>query len=345
MKTVIEKLKKHWIQVWLITVVVLASSFIAFGAYTGLNSVKRVVTTQASPGDLFSSNCMRSSLANKRINSTTYSVTVSNFEQKNRMVSNPEDITYDLRAELRVLYNNQYKSMTEMLNSLGADNATYLYYKNLLDDREYYIEKTDDDTDGTISSTTKHYLTSSDPSYTFTSETLTRGEPHTDRFKVTFDDKELTDTDPEFYIYVTAENVTPNYGPIECLMSAAESTDEVAAWQGSFAETSISTTDYDFYNYIISGSGIGTVDIMWDGNWFDINPFFTDSRSGNVVTSVTTIEDSTSLYNGWQKVQLTVNSTQKNRYELQLYKVKSDTSYTGENAATRFITCKFTAAE
>ena len=104
--------------------------------------------------------------------------------------------------------------------------------------------------------------------------------------------------------------------------------------------------DYDFYNYIISGSGAGTVDILWDSDKFEINKFFFTSELSGVtfVGGLETISEGNAeypSYTGWQKVTINVNSLTKNRYELQLYKTQAGTSYTGKNAATNYIHCEF----
>lgn len=342
MKTVMKKLKKHWTLVWLITVVIATTAFVVFGAYTGLKSVKRVVTTQSSPGELFSSNCMRTTLSTKRISTNVYSVTVCNYEQRNPLVPNPSDISYVLSAEIRVLYNNEYKTMGELATLLGEQSEAYQAYVTKIGSRTYSVAKTDDDEDGSLTPQEIVLNSENGYTYTFSSQRLkAKEQSSTDKYRVTFDVSELEDINPDFYVYLKA--VSTGYIPIECLICAAQSTDDVAAWQGAFIEDL--TYDYDFYNYIISGSGIGTVDILWDGDWFDINPFFTNSMSGNIVTGASIIDETGSPYNGWKKITLTVNSTQQNRYELQLYKMKTDTSYTGTNEPTNFITCKFTPSD
>jgi hypothetical protein len=108
-------------------------------------------------------------------------------------------------------------------------------------------------------------------------------------------------------------------------------------------EQNTDTKDYDFYNYVITGSGSGKLDIMWNPDYFDVSDFFFNTalsgvRFYNNITEPVTINDSTSDYNGWKKVTIEVNSTDisdgqggtiagRSRYELQLYKVKSNTPY------------------
>lgn len=340
MKEAIKKLKKHGILIWLLVVMIASTAFISYGAYTGLKSVKRVVTTQASPGDLFSSNCMRIALSNKRINTTEYTVTVCNYEQRNPSETNPSDITYTLTAEIKVSYNNSYYTMDELKALLGENSDVYQGYVNKLAHRAYSIVKTEDDKDGSLTGSVISLKLANSYRAEYTNEVLAKGEASTDKFKVTFDEAELEDAIPDFYVYLRAEaETTSNLAPIEGLLCAAQNASDVASWQGAFIEADCDTVDYDFYNYIISGSGIGTVDIMWDPEWFEINPFF--FRTMGIEGTTETITDETSMYNGWEKLSLKVDSTQQNRYELQLYKAQKDVTYTGDNSAAKRIACMF----
>ena len=91
--------------IWMITAALLTTgAFITLAAYTGVHSVKRVVTTTASPHNLFSSNCLisKSNPEPKRLTSTQYTVTVCNYEQNQPSLANPEDIPYTLTAYLMV---------------------------------------------------------------------------------------------------------------------------------------------------------------------------------------------------------------------------------------------------
>ena len=341
MKDSLKQLKKHWALIWLLAVIVIAMIFIGFGAYTGLKSVKRVVTTKESPGELFSSNCMKTTLAPRRINSVEYTVTVCNYEQQDPQTANPSNITYSLLAEIRVLYDNDYLTMSQLATLLGPTSDEYKAYEDKIADRSYSIYKSEDDTGGPQPAVPIELNAANGYTTTFSSETLAKDVSSTDKFKVKFDDEELSTTSPEFYIYLKAIP-TSNLSILESLLGAAQSTSDVSAWQGSFVESDTSSKDYDFYNYIISGSGSGSVDIIWDNSWLEINPFFFTAASGNVVTFPEKIVDPSSQYNGWFKATLTVNSTEKNRYEMVLYKAKENTTYVGANAPSNYITCVFT---
>ncbi len=344
MREKLNKLKKHWTRIWLITVSIVATFVISQGAYTGLKSVKRVVTTKANPGELFSSNCMRTTLANRRINTSEYSITVCNYEQNAPNEPNPNNITYNLTAKIKAYYNGSYYTMAELENQLSA--TAYQEYVDLLAARTYTIAKTEDNNVAVSSITTITFNASNNYQTTFSSETLPKEVSSADKFKVKFDSAELSNVTPDFYIYVEAiPSDTSSISELYCLMCAVEGTTDVASWRGSLKESNNSSVDYDFYNYIMSGSGIGTLTVMWDPKWFEINPYFKgineDTDLGLAISEATTISDG-SEYDGWTKIVLRVDSTKKNRYELQLYKVKENKAYVDTDAAAKYITCSFT---
>lgn len=340
MEAVLKKLKKHWTLIWLLFAVSAATAFLSYGAYTGLKTVKRVVTTQASAGELFSSNCMMVNVNYKQINTTQYTVSVCNYEQKNPNLYNASDISYSLTAEIKVFYDGTYKTMSELAEALnGTETPEYQAFVTKIGNRTYSVVKVDDDEDGALSNVPIALNADNGYRYSFSTETLKKNRSSADRFQVTFDNREFDNKTPDFYIDVKA---TPgaNLAPIECLIYTVKSTADMATWTGAFLENDCTTNDYDFYNYIVSGSGAGTIDVMWDPEWFDINPYFI-SLSGGAATAITTINDANDTHDGWKKVTITVNSTQNSRYEIQMYKVKNNTSYTGENAATKYIDYRF----
>ncbi len=337
MKEALKKLKKHWALVWLVLAMVAASAFVTYAAYTGLKTVKRVVTTKSAPGDLFSSNSMNINISNKRVNSASFTVTVCNYDQNDPFTYNASNVTYVIEAELRVFHNNQYMTMAQ----LQIDAPTkYDECVALLAERNYSITKTVDDERGEIAPGDEepHPLNAAGGyKYTFASDDLKKDNMSTDKFRVDFDNAELQNVSPDFYIYLKA---TPegSYSPLEGLVSAAASTSDVSSWRGSFQE-STSNKEYDFYNYILTGSGKGSVEIMWNPNYFEVNPFFYSEDSGNTITQPVPIEGDEN--NGWMKMTLTVDSSDKNRYEMQLYKTNSSASYAG-SVCNNNIKCNYT---
>lgn len=328
-------IRRNWTLVWLIAALSVSLLFVTFASYTYIKSVKRVATTVKSPDGLFSSNSMSVSTSERRITSTDYTVTVCNYAQNKPSVPNPADVSYTMTAELVVHYNGQYLTMSELQSSYPAAYATYM---DLLADRTYTITKIEDDETG-ASTETVYDLNDSPYSASYSSQSLKGNRSSTDKFKVTFDPAEIEETTPTFYIRVTA--TADQTTIIRGYICAAKNTTDTAAWQGNLVENP--SYDYDFYNYILSGSGKGTLDVMWDPAYLEINNFFVLPMAENDLVDYggSKITDDTSNP-GWKKITLNVDSTEKSRYEVQFYKVQEGMRYTGSYAVTNYIKYKFT---
>ena len=350
MKDVLRKLKKHWITVWLVVVSVILCTFVTYAIYTEVSTVKRVVTTKSAPKELFSSNCMLADLYERRIPAPEYNVNVNNFDVNSPEIPNSAQIEYTLTAQLHVKYQGTIMTFGELKTLIG-EGAEYNAIVARATEHDYKIGKSQDNNSaGIISNPTMTKFSADNnfevsfgksPNY----ETLPGGSISTDRFKVMIPEEDFNKTDPEFYVYVQA--VPTDSGLTQLIRTRLYGSKNVvvtAAWSGTLAEKNTSTTDYDFYNYVISGSGSGNLDIMWNSDFFEIDGFFFDSSlSGitfyNNINTPVTISGGT--YNGWKKVTIVVNSTRgKSRYELQLYKQKANTPYTGANDAAKYIHCE-----
>lgn len=338
MKTILRKLAKYWTLIWLILSISAAVGLAVLGAYTGVNSVKHVLSTQAPSGVLFSSNSLKATAnstisSSQRLSSQQYDITVCNYEQIKAAEPNPEDIIYNLTASLKVRDGNTYKDLSELDD--GTEKQQYI---ELLENRSYKIKMQQDDGSGDSYENECNLANEPNYNHTFTGYKLTGNKLSTDVFRIEFDSFELEDTEPDFYIFVQAEPTSPSgIESIQNIYCVAQSASEASAWRGSLLETDCNTVDYDFYNYIISGSGKGKIEVMWDNSMFEINPFFLEMEG------ITTVEPIKGTHNGWSKITFEVDSTKENRYDIQLYKnSKNITSYTGENNANKYIDCTFT---
>lgn len=338
MKTILRKLAKYWTTIWLILAISAVIAVAVLGAYTGVNSVKHVLSTQAPSGVLFSSNSLKATTGNstisssQRLSSQQYDITVCNYEQIKAAQPNPEDIIYNLTASLKIREGNIYKDLSEL------NETEKQQYTALLENRSYKIKMHQDDGSGDSVENEYNLANETDYKHTFTGYKLTGNVLSTDVFRIEFDQIELEDTEPDFYIFVQAEPVSPSgIESVQNIYCAAQSASEASAWRGSLLETDCYSTDYDFYNYIISGSGKGTVDVMWDSTMFEINPFFLDMEN---ITDIMPITGG--VHDGWSKITLEVDSTKNNRYDIQLYKISETiSSYTGEYDASKYIDCIF----
>lgn len=340
MKRILRVMKKHWIVIWLAVALLAFGVFVTYAAYTEVSSVKRVVSTQASPGEMFSSNCMRPDISIRKLSSSVYTVTVCNYDQDKPTMYNPSTITYTLHAELQVKRGDTYYTMPQLESAL---NDPGLYGSYVDKAANYSIYKSYDDADPNTPLESSKYGFTSENGYTvsFASDTLASLRSSVDRYTV-----EINNADTDVYVHVWAVPSEPtSLRKIETRLYGAAASEDTATWTGTMLETDCATVDYDFYNYVITGSGAGTVDILWDPYKFEINPFFFADQQLTPTEIEASDEKYGTDYNGWNKVTLRVNSTVKNRYEMQLYKTPQDSPsgvfYTGENAATKFIVCFF----
>ena len=347
-----KRLKKHWALIWLVSTLFAVSVFVVFASYTGVNSVKRVVSTRPADSVMFSSNSLKSSATSQRLSSTAYTITVCNFAQENALEVNPDNITYTLNASLAIKNGNDFVKLSEYT---GADKADYISKLKLgtNEQRTYSIQFIKDDENATGLGDAINLVTESDYSTTFTTNCALKGTvSSTDSFKIILDDAEQEKTEPEFYIYVEAVPSSPAslHATLSNYFGTAESTAEAASWTGELVESDdCSSVSYDFYNYVLTGSGVGTVDIMWDSTKFEINEFFFSELSGNefvlydsngeAAETGSIIKNATRA--NWKMVTLMVDSTDINRYQIQLYKVDGETQYIGTNSASNFIDCEF----
>ena len=336
MRKLLRHLQKNWIRVWLAVIVFLCVTFVVFAAYTEVSSVKRVVLTTASPGEPFSSNCMHKTISSRRLTASEFPVSVCNFDQDFPKDYSTAKITYSMTAELKVKINNQYCNISELENLKNNGTITQEDYDKYLDKvPEYGIRKFEDDKNGTLSTDTWNNFTSANGyKVTFDSDELRPNRSSTDIYLVKIDKDDLKSDETLFYVFVTA---TPSGGVLSELSVRLYGTAkkmEEASWSGSILEQNCDTTDYDFYNYVITGGGVGNLDILWNPAYVKVNKFFLEEN--NLNTEDTIINDET-----WKKTTITVDSTKKSRYEFQLFKAEENIYL---SSPSDYIKCKFTKA-
>ena len=329
MKRLLKLMKKNWIRVWLVAVLVIGSAFAAYAAYTEVSAVKRVVSTTASPGQPFSSNCMTKEISSHRLESGALQVTVCNYDQDFPGEYSTSEIKYILEAELRIKMNNGYKTFSEVRNLVSSD----LYNRYVSKAANYWIYKSEDDQSGVIQNAGSGkrmftednsfkvlYGTDGDES---TYEALKARKSSTDVYTVRLDPADAENEDALFFVFVKAIPKGGALYDLSARLYTNKSNEDKADWDGSILESISDTVDYDFYNYIITGSGIGSVDILWNKSKLEINKFFLQENSLSPETILASDATYGSTYGdgNWKKVTIPVNSTVKSRYELQLYKV------------------------
>ena len=349
-KIICSSLKKNWITVWLAVTVVASVAFVAVASYTEISSVKRVASTQSTPETLFSSNCMKYGGSRKQMSSGQYTVTVCNYDQNFPKVYNPATVYYTFKAQLQLKIGDTYCSYDELddadKGNLSGDALIAAQAKFTENAENYGIQMTADDAE-TISDNTAYLFSqkaSANYEVTYSGQSLAANDSSTDKFEVTIPEADLNEANPEWFVYVEADPVDSLLFTLYSRLYGATSEIVESTWKGELVENDTAIVDYDFYNYHLTGSSSGTIDIMWDPAWLEPNEFFFSTLAGNTFSnSSTPTSFSDDKHTNWKKVTLVVDN-EKNRYELQFFKVKTQTSYTGDNDASKYIDYKFQAS-
>ena len=350
MKKLFRDLKKHWITVWLFVAVVAVGAFVAYAAYTGIYSVKRVVSMTDPAGVLFSSNSMQaysgSAIPIRHISTSqesgnyTYNLTVCDFAQSDPLTRYVSDngIKYDLTAQLCVKINGVYYSLDE--NSVPQDIKTHALGRNY--SIQYVSDGGDDVTTGTPVSLTDGNVVSF-PSHLIKPQGTENATANgTNKYAIVFDEYELGDEQTnDYYIKLTAHptNGDSTLQDLACYLYLTKSVIVDSAWSGKLQETG-DTSDYDAYNYIIEGVGTGTVTVRWNSSFIDVSEFFI-AQNGLTVF----LEPEDEHGHIWKYFNLPVGeatgSSKADRYEIQLYKNNLTGDYS--NVST-YIRSSYTAS-
>ena len=98
---------------------------------------------------------------------------------------------------------------------------------------------------------------------------------------------------------------------------------------------------YDAYNYVVEGSGTGTVTVRWNSTYIDVSEIF---LAQNNLTNTVVTETADAGGNVWKYFELEVGNevsgTVINRYEIQLFKNNENGNYS--NVAS-YISCSYVA--
>lgn len=280
------RIAKRWIVCWITVVSLALAGLAAYAAYTNLNSVKRVVSTQGGNGIAFSSNYLNlTSAQTQKYNlksiyfaenseTTVFEINVCNYVHNDPSKVNENDITYSLTLTL------VKPDGTAVTDSFPLLAVTY-----------------------------------GDTSMAFTNgvctapaRTMAGGVKCVDTYRITVP-KEFMNT-VNISAVAAPDSVSYQYTDNKKLgreFTFSVRNASVTTWTGGFIET---TADgYDGFNYVIKGQGKGTVTLVWDNENLEISKVFLENNGLSAVEmgkkTVLTIE---------------VDSNVNNRYEIQFYK-------------------------
>ena len=352
LKEFFEKLKKHWITVWLVLAVLAVGVFATFAAYTGIYSVKRVVSMSQPAGVLFSSNSMQSysgdAIPSRHITTSqssgsyTYNLTVCDFAQSDPLTRYISDtgIRYELTAQLCVKLNNSFYAVNDETNvnpTIRAHAASKQFSISYVSDGGVPV------TGSVIHSLSDGNLVNYDSGLIRPQGSGNIISNGTNKYAITFDEYELNDNQEyDYYVKVTA---TPTNGdsslqPIACYLYLTKMVTANSAWRDRLQETG-NTSVYDAYNYIIEGTGTGTVRVRWNSSYIDVSEIF---LAQNELTNSVVLEEADGQGDVWKYFDLdvgdTVNGTVISRYEIQLYKNNENGDYSNVSS---YISCSYKA--
>ena len=309
---ILNKLKKYWVTIWLIVAISSLAIIISYAAYTRISTAKRVISTEAGENILFSSNYMQQSrkttneVADPLSFTTTnpvYIMNVCNFAQGNRGSWFYKTINYTLTAQL----------VDKSKNPAAASGKTFTIKK-----------KGSSDTATDLSDGTAHTIgTTHELKYDRLKEAY-------DEYEITLDKSELQSTSPNFYVLITATPTDTFGGAIPVNISGyvgvSQGNSENITWTGFIEDQGLSTNTYHGYNFVLQGSGKGTVKFAWNPAYLDISEISVSTNSLPNPTDITI--DGTS----YKQIEMSVDSDIKSRYEINFFK-KSGVDY-GSSAET-----------
>ena len=301
------------------------SGIYIYAAYMGNSNMKRTISTRSISDIVFSSNVMKAPAQARNlheINSAAeyeYPVTVCNFEQMSPATHAKETINYTLTAELVRYDGTAYMPVTETVYREDGITAKVFRIRQTADDNNQLSGETYD-------------LNSGRFQVTYENQSLSDSISATDTFTLVFDREEMKKASTDYYIQITATptNATAVSGtirPLQAQISVSKGKDYGSRWRAVLTEPD--DADYDAYNVQVSGSGAGTIEIMWKTEYFNISDMFlmdTANTFRDSTGDAVTGDDAIITVGEWSKVILEVDSyTKENKYDIQFFKNQSHT--------------------
>ena len=285
----------------LVSTVLIAMGAAALAAFTSSLHAQRTIAAYDTEGARYSSNYLMrgDSEDNVRTIFTTNAavsansiMTICNYQQGKQTMPNPDPFSYTLTARL-VYYDD-----SDPDKYVPAD-AAYMSANSLTG---YSVSINDG-----VNTVT---LNSSHLSDSTLGAAMMGGTAKSDPYLISFSPN-FAENDPNLYLEVIA---TPTLGTLPTIRGifVASLRAEGASnhWTGSFRDdTGTAPSGYDGFNYLITGTGIGTVTLSWD----------TDLLAMSEV-SMEMLMEITGATSTSNSVTFPVDSDVEGRYDLQFYR-------------------------
>lgn len=302
-----KNISRRWIISWIAVAAAMLVGLVSYAAYTNLNSVKRVVSTQGGRGTAFSSNYLNlvtmktTTYAMKNISfsesaeSVSFEINVCNYVHNDPSMINENDITYSLVLELVDTSGAAVTGSYEGLMVTDSDNVSRGFSNGVCN---------------------------------VPARTLMGGVKSVDTYKITVP-KDLINTvnikaaaEPDSASYAYTDN-----NKLGRIFTFSEYNAAATTWTGSFTETT--SEGYDGFNYVIKGQGKGTVTLTWDSENIEINNIFL------VLNGLTP-----TFSNGKAVITIDVDSDITNRYDIQFYKTENG-DYSDMSVVNSYVELEF----
>ncbi|MBE5863960.1 MAG: hypothetical protein E7295_14130 [Lachnospiraceae bacterium] len=318
MSKIKEMIKKHWITAWIILAIMGIVSTVALAEYMGQkNRIMRVAANVAGAGQPFDSNYLSSgdvSISNVPFPAAsegwcTIQVEIWNYNSNNPQKAYNGALIYDLTAQLVTSNGSLLPSGSLGSYQIGvsSDNGTtYTYFSSYDETNGYFMQ-----------------VQSSKLFAAVNGEYVPSIHPYVIRFP------SALLNNPGIYVKLTATPTdTEKLSALSAILGVTKQETTLSrVWEGRFNEDT-TKTDYDSFNYVVSGSGESDVTFSWCTDYLQINEFnLTDY--GFTATASTRTENGEST--NWKTITFRANSSDtydssgtkigvgKNRYDFQLY--------------------------
>ena len=338
-------MKAHWITVWLVVVVLTFTTIVSAEYISNRNRVRRVAANVANEGQQFSSNYLMTGpteIKKASFNAGDNRFCVIPVTIWNHSITNPTKayqgaLPYKLEAWL----------VSDVNGTLIGENADIL--------TTYPVAYS---TDGTNFTNFKSLTYDNSKGYYYSDDTLTFNTKDTNgnyqvddyTFYIRFPDTVLT-ANPNLYVKVVATpDNTNDFASISAIMGTQKAGTVITrGWTGEFSDNT-AYTDYDAFNYVISGSGESEITLSWCTDYLEMSDINLSQYGWTVGTDITSADTTINDIHGtWKTLTFTANSDEEdneghiiglNRYALQFYMTGDpNTGYgSGTEGATSFWT-------
>ena len=331
MKRVLKAIRKNWIIVWFLIAAVSLSAITVYAIYTRITIAKRVVSTQAGASSLFSSDYMTNGSLKTiepitdNTQPATVPVHVYNYAYPKEAVYRSDSTEYDFIARIGTL--DEYDVFHELTDSAKIASLGSLNYSI------------------TYNSTNELFSFggSNGTTHTFSGCTIAGDKANSDLFTLVFDKNELGNNPNGYCVLIQAKPYNTDLPNLEGKVMVRYSKQASTGWNGEIEDLD-TNKDYDGFNYYLTGNGKGKLTFRWNTNYVTINKDFLSNPDNTfyskaieiqngkeipVFTEVTSAITEASLKDGDGIATLTlgVDSTVRNRYEIQFFKVNPSFSY------------------